>query len=404
MNNREDDESNPAGGPPDANAGPTEGSDLANPGTDSGAPGTDAPTPDVPAQGAQSADVPDNPTDDPNPPTDQFEPVPPGSITQAYSEGRQDTSQLEVPPDGFAPYAGGPPPAGPPPPGGVPNDPGGDGGGVAPKRPKRRTGLIVGVVSLGLVLLLVIAGVGSELYLRNKAKDCLEQSFGDLTGTSTSVSLSKSPMLFQWASGKIPYVQVDTSDEGDSAMKLHARGDDIASEDDTTTIGALKGDGYVPFGRIMELSQQGQEGGNTQPTTPAPDEGGGLGGLLGSMGGGMTVESVTGNAAAGTVSIKGNFQLLMFPIPAEAELKPVVKDGKLTFEVVNASAATLGIPNTWAQALVDQVSAGMFPPLFNEVNFDKLSVSDKGVEFGVSGNDIAMTQENVGSSNETCSV
>lgn len=403
MSNREDDESNPAGGPPDSSAGPTDGSDLDHtPGADSGAPGADAPTPDVPAQGAQSAEVSDNATDDPNPPTDQFEPAPPGSVPQAYSEGRQDTAQLEVPPDGFAPYDGGPP-AGPPPPGAVPNEPGGDG--VSPKRPKRRTGLIVGVVSLGLVLLLVIAGVGSELYLRNKTKDCLEQSFGDLTGSSTSVSLSKNPMLFQWMSGKIPYVQVDTSDEGDSAMRLHARGDDIANKDDTTTIGALKGDGYVPFGRIMELSKQSQEGGNTQPTTPAPDQGGGLGGLLGSMGGGMTVESVTGNAAAGTVSIKGNFQLLMLPIPAEAELKPVVENGKLTFEVVNASAATLGIPNSWAQALVDQVSAGMFPPLFNEVNFDKLSVSDKGVEFSVSGNDVALTQQNVGgSSNETCSV
>lgn len=394
MNNREDAESNPAGGPPDSNVDPTEGSDTAKPSSAA----------DAPAEGAPAPDVPDNAINDPSPPTDQFEPVSPGSVPQAYSQGRQDTTQLEVPPDGFAPYSG-PPPAGPPP-GSIPNDDPGSGDGVTPQRPKRRTGLIVGVVAASIVLLLVISGVGSELYLRSKAKDCMEQSFGELTGASTSVTLSKKPMLLQWASGNIPYVQVDTSDEGDSDMKLHARGDDITAGDNTTTIGGLKGDGYVPFGRIMELSQQGQET-TTQPTTPSPDQGGGLSGLLGSMGGGMTVESVTGNAAAGTVTLKANFSLLGIPIPAETELKPITKDGKLTFEVVKASALTLGIPNSWAQTLVDQVSAGLFPPLFDDVSFDKLSVSDKGVEFAFSGKDIALTQENVGSSDsssETCSV
>lgn len=387
MNNREDAESNQAGGPPQSNVDPADGTDLTKPGSD-----TEAPVPDVF----------DNATDDPNPPTDQFEPVPPSSVPQAYSQGRQDTAQLEVPPDGFGPYSG-PPPAGPPPPGSVPPEPGD--AGVAPQRPKRQMGLIVGIAALSIVLLLVITGVGGELYLRSKAKDCMEQSFGELTGASTSVTLSKKPMLLQWASGNVPYVQVDTNDEGDSDMKLHARGDAITTGDNTTTIGALRGDGYVPFGRIQELSQ-GQET-TTQPTPPSPDQGGGLSGLLGSIGGGMTVDSVTGNAATGTVTIKGNFQLLMFPIPAETELKPVTKDGKLTFEVVKASAATLGIPNSWAQALVDQVSAGLFPPLFDDVQFDKISVSDKGVEFGFSGTDIALTPENIGSSassSETCSV
>ncbi|MBA4023489.1 MAG: DUF2993 domain-containing protein [Gordonia sp.] len=393
MNNREDAESNPAGGPPEPTAGPAEGSDLTKPTAPA-----DPPPPDAPVPG-----IPENQANDPSPATDQFAPVPPGSVPQAYTQERHDTAQLDVPPDevhrdGFAPYSG-PPSDGPPPGGGGP-----DGGGVSPQRPKRRKGLIAGVVALSIVLLLVISGVGSELYLRSKAKDCMEQSFGELTGASTSVSLSKQPMLFQWVSGKIPYVQVDTSDEGDSDMKLHARGDDITTGDNTTTIGGLKGEGYVPFGRIMELSQQDT---TAQPTTPTPDQGGGLTGLLGSMGGGMTVESVTGNAAAGTVTLKASFSLLGIPIPAETELKPVTQNGKLTFEVVKASALTLGIPNSWAQTLVDQVSAGMFPPLFDDVSFDRLSVSDKGVEFAFSGNDIALTQENVGASDsnaETCSV
>jgi hypothetical protein len=267
--------------------------------------------------------------------------------------------------------------------------------------------LIVGMVSLGLVLLLVILGVGSELYLRSKSKDCLEQSFGELTGAPTSVSLSKKPMLMQWMSGEIPYVQVDTSDEGDSAMKLHARADDISSGDTDATVGELQGSGYVPFSRIMELSQQTQDSATTtDPNTTDPSAGSGLGGLLSAMGGGLKVDKVTGNAAAGTITIGGNFQLLMFSLPAEAELKPITKDGKLTFEVVDASAASFGIPTSWAQLLVDQVSAGLFPPMFNQVRFDELKVTDRGVEFKFSGSDVALPQSSSDSSNQSdaCSV
>jgi len=354
----------------------------------------DGPAPQQPPEGAQTPGVSDNATsDERDSDTDRFPPVAPGPAPGAYSSGRQDTSQLEVPPDGFEPYsdAGGPPPAA-----GQTYAP------ISPERPKRRTGMIAGAIALSVVLLLVIIGVGSELVIRNKAQDCLEQSFGELTGASTSVSLSKRPMLLQWASGTVPYVQVDTSNEGDSSMRLHARGDDIQSGDNETTIGELQGSGYVPFARIMELSQTPQ----TEPTEPSEPSGGGLSGLLNAMGGGMTVDSVTGNAAAGTVTVKGNFQVLMLAIPAEAELKPVTQNGKLTFEVVQASAATLGIPNSWAQALVDQISAGLFPPLFNELTFEQLTVSDKGVEFAVSGNDVALNNQTTGSSEsgESCSV
>jgi hypothetical protein len=188
-------------------------------------------------------------------------------------------------------------------------------------------------------------------------------------------------------------------------MKLHARADGIRSGDSEATIGELRGDGYVPFSRIMELSQQSQES-PTQPTTPDPGTESGLGGLLASMGGGLQVDKVTGNAAAGTITIGGNFQLLMFSLPAEAELKPITKDGKLTFEVVDASAASFGIPTSWAQMLVDQVSAGLFPPMFDDVSFDQLQVTDRGVEFAFSGTDVALPQTSGQSSesSDTCSV
>jgi hypothetical protein len=402
MNQRDDAESTQAGQPSADAADRAEGTDLAKtpPSPNTG------PARDTTSGAANTSPVPHNAQDDPNPPTDQFAPIASGPRPDAaWSQGRHDTTQLEVPPDGFAPYGG--PDQPPLPPGVPPTGPGGGDGGVTPQRPKRRRGLIVGMVALSLVLLLVILGVGSELYLRDKSKDCLEQSFGELTGAPTSVSFSKKPMVMQWLSDEIPYVQVDTSDEGDSAMKLHARADGIRSGDSEATIGELRGDGYVPFSRIMELSQQSQDS-PTQPTTPDPGAESGLGGLLASMGGGLQVDKVTGNAAAGTITIGGNFQLLMFSLPAEAELKPITKDGKLTFEVVDASAASFGIPTSWAQMLVDQVSAGLFPPMFDDVSFDQLRVTDRGVEFAFSGTDVALPQSSGDSSNsessDTCSV
>ncbi|PVY27419.1 LmeA family phospholipid-binding protein [Williamsia muralis] len=411
MNQRDDAESTQAGQPSPNAADRAEGNDLADttqtPRPDSGHNPQADPGHGTGTDAAGTHGVPDNAQDDPNPPTDKFAPVAAGQQPDtAWSQGRHDTTQLEVPPDGFAPYDG---PGEPPiPPAGPPYGPGGpDDGGVTPQRPKRRRGLIVGMVSLSLVLLLVILGVGSELYLRSKSKDCLEQSFGELTGAPTSVSLSKKPMLMQWMSGEIPYVQVDTSDEGDSAMKLHARADDISSGDKDATVGELQGNGYVPFSRIMELSQQTQDPATTtDPNTSDPGSGG-LGGLLSAMGGGLKVDKVTGNEAAGTITIGGNFQLLMFSLPAEAELKPITKDGKLTFEVVDASAASFGIPTSWAQLLVDQVSAGLFPPMFDQVSFDQLKVTDRGVEFAFSGTDIALSQSSESSNNsesDTCSV
>ncbi|MGJ0120241.1 LmeA family phospholipid-binding protein [Williamsia sp. MIQD14] len=266
--------------------------------------------------------------------------------------------------------------------------------GPTPTRPKRRTGVIVTISALVVVLVLVIAGVGSELYLRNATKDCLEKSFSDVTGSSASVSLSKKPMLLQYATKKVPYVQIDADGDNGTAIELHGRADDITARSDGSTLGSLSANGSVPFSRIVELSKQSaataadqNSGGTTQ------NDQSGLGGLFG----GFTLNSVTGNQSTGTMSLDATVTVAIFPIPVSVELKPTVTGGKIEFQVVKASALVFGVPSGFAQTLVDGVSKSLFPPLFDQLDFQQLSVTSTGVDFRVSGSDVPLNQDTLGS-------
>ena len=270
--------------------------------------------------------------------------------------------------------------------------------------------MIVGISTLVVLLVLVIAGVGSELYLRSATKDCLQKSFSSVTGSSTSVSLSKQPMLLQYATKKVPYVQVDSSGDNGQAIELHGRADDITGRADGSTLGSLAATGTVPFSRIVALSKQGAQ--TSQDSSSGQDQSGtsgdssGLGGLFG----GFTLSNVTGNQSTGTMTIDATVTVAIFPIPVSTEIKPVVSNGKLEFQVVKASALVFGVPSGFAQTIVDGVSKSLFPPLFDELQFEKLSVTSQGVDFAVRGSDVALNPDslgatgNSGSQQSTCSV
>jgi hypothetical protein len=279
------------------------------------------------------------------------------------------------------------------------------GGDPRPRRPRRRVGMIVGVSTLVVLLVLVIAGVGSELYLRNATKDCLQKSFSDLTGTSTSVSLSKQPMLYQYVTKKVPYVQVDSSGDNGQGIELHGRADDITGRSDGTALGSLAATGTVPFARIVALSKQNAESGQASGEESSGDSSG-LSGLFG----GFTLSNVTGNQATGTMAIDATVSVAIFPIPVSTEIKPVITNGKLAFQVVKASAFVFGVPSNFAQTLVDGVSKSLFPPLFDELQFEKLSVTAQGVDFAVKGSNVVLNPDSLGgtgntqSQQSTCSV
>ncbi|WP_188585123.1 LmeA family phospholipid-binding protein [Gordonia jinhuaensis] len=302
--------------------------------------------------------------------------------------GNQPTRPL---PDGWYPADGrsSSPQAGPPPrqqpPAGAPG----------PQPPKRNRGMIVGISALVLVLVVVIAGVGSELYLRHRITACSEKAFGEVTGTSTSVSLSKTPMLWQWASGNTPYFQVDTNDDGNSDgsphMSLHGRANDVSSKDDGFSAGSLTASGSLPFSRVVDLSNQGSGSGATAGGTDQS----GQSGQTDQSASPVQIDKIVGDPSAGTVTVNASVTMLV-SIPVEATVTPTITDGKLSFKVDRASALVFGLPTDVAQSIVDTLSSSMFPPVFDKLHFDKLAVKSDGVDFAVHGQDVLFNKETLG--------
>ncbi|GAA3969912.1 LmeA family phospholipid-binding protein [Gordonia caeni] len=315
------------------------------PAPDSSAPGTplpEAPSPEAASDEAAASD--DEPT------TDSLPQVPAPSVDGPLTVPV--TRQLPAD-DGFAsvdPMPGeSPPPSEQTP--------------VVRTSPRRRgTWRTVALISAAVVLLVVIAGVGTELYLRNRVTSCLETAFGDLTGTSTSVSVPRGPMLGAWITGEVAWVQVDTNDSASSsAMRLHARADEVSR--DGRSAQSLRGTAYVPYDRVRELA--GQEGND-----------------------GAQIESITGNGADGTLTVESSYRVAFLSVPATVVVTPAVEDGRVVFRVDEAKAFGIGLPNDFAQQLVDQVAEAMLGPMFSEISVDSLEVSDQGIDFAFAGQDV----------------
>lgn len=277
-----------------------------------------------------------------------------------------------------------------------PADPAGEPVLTSPVR-RRRTAKIIGITAAALVLVLVIGAVASELILRKRVTDCLEQQFSSLTGVPTSVSLSKKPMLLQATGSEIPWVQVDTANDS-GATRLHIRADRIDADGDKTTVGSLDGNGYVPFSRVVELGKQ-ETGGNGNGTGTGGTGTNGTGTDQSGAGGivaGANIESITGNEADGTVDVSTSFNLGFIPIPVSATIKPTTENGHIKFEVVKANAFVFGIPSDYAQQIVDGVSKSMFGPFFDQVNVKNLKVTNDGVDFAVDGDNLTLTSSATG--------
>ena len=266
---------------------------------------------------------------------------------------------------------------------------------------RRRTGKIIGITAAALVLVLVIGAVASELILRKRVTDCLDQQFSSLTGVPTSVSLSKKPMLLQATGSEIPWVQVDTQNDS-GGTRLHIRADRIDADGDTTKVGSLDGTGYVPFSHVVDLGKQEMSGGGSGTGTGAGPDQSGAGGAIA----GASIESITGNEADGTVDVSTSFNLGIIPIPVSATIKPTVDAGHIKFEVVKASAFIFGIPSDYAQQIVDGVSKSMFGPFFDQVNVKNLKVTNDGVDFAVDGENLSLTNSATGADENagTCNV
>ncbi|MCF8609554.1 DUF2993 domain-containing protein [Gordonia sp. HY285] len=372
---------------------------VENPETPETPPASATPTP----EGVQTPDTsttpdtsatPDSPTTPPTPedsptgevvtgPIDQnrIQPRPPAHArpdpaTHAYSQTNPSTKQMETPGTGeFGPIG-----TDPSLPMSSPDAPVTRSAPAGGKHGRRRT---YGLVAVAVVLLLVIAGVGTELYMRNKVTGCIENAFGDLTGASTDVSVSRKPMLLSVFGSSVPWVQVDTSDGEPTDMRLHARAEGIST--DGGTVDHLDGTGYLPYKRITELSNDS----GTQ--------------------GGAKITDITADDKAGTIKISTEVPIAIISVPATVTLKPKLTNGAVDFQVTDATALMFGLPSDFAQPIVDQVTDSMFGPLFKQIKVDEFTVTKTGINFSFAGDDVNMKEaaespDTSGESSGGCSI
>lgn len=243
---------------------------------------------------------------------------------------------------------------------------------TAPK-PKRRKAL---VISLVVVAALVVALVGGELFVRQRATSCMESQFQSQLGSPVDVGLSWKPILLQMADKSIPYVTIDSSGSTfgpAKGMQVKARANDIEvtdSPDSSGTIGSSTADVTWKTEGILATLQ-------SQP----------LGGM---------VSAVTTDPSAGTLKISvGGF--------ADLTVRPAVQNGQVEVETVSAAILGLGLPTALVDGVVQtltdslqQYPLGMAPTT--------LTITDDAVAVHLEGGQYVMPPQDPNAPQSGCSI
>ncbi|WP_158636095.1 LmeA family phospholipid-binding protein [Tsukamurella sputi] len=234
-----------------------------------------------------------------------------------------------------------------------PSGPGGQGGGTPAK--KRSTGKLIGLAAAGVVALLVILLVGSELYIRNHVQNCLADNIKSGTkANDVKVSFEKTPMLIQNASGKIPSIDIQIDGmQGTSGLNAHIllKGVEPGGDnkvDDATILGTFTAEG------IKNKVSQVQV---------------------------LTDPKVTLNSAANQIEVSGT--AVIFPVTVN--LKPTIKDNKVVLTASKASIFGVGVPDDLAQQLITAVADIPTP---NGLTASDLKMTDEGISLRYSGQNV----------------
>ena len=246
---------------------------------------------------------------------------------------------------------------------------------VAKSSPSRnRTGRTVMLVSLVMVLVLVIAGLSIELYSRSqaqKAASCLEKSLQAVTGTPVHVRMS-GPFITAFFTKKVSWITAETTRPvEDGAMELNARADDVST--DGGAIGSLTGDGFLPYDRAEHLALsrkstviRGFEGRSTR---------------------------IVGDGSSGRIDVAVAVRSTLLDrdvMSTTVHLKPETTDGKVILRVESIDSFVLSsdLVKPFVQDIVDDVTEGLFGPLFTQVAVTELNVRDDGVKFAFAGKSV----------------
>lgn len=213
------------------------------------------------------------------------------------------------------------------------------------------------MIAVLVVLVLVAALLGGELFFRQQIKSCLAGQLESEIGSQVEVGLGWKPILISLVDKQVSSVTLDSNDarfgpaEG---MTVHAEVQDVNLEptaDSDGTIGSSSAD--------IQWSTDG------------------IARTLQSQGIGALVSGVTSDASAGTLS---------FAVGGLAQLtvEPTVVGDRVDIQTVDASILGLGIPTDLVDSIVGILSDSLQQyPL--DMTPTTLAVTDTGIELNLQG-------------------
>lgn len=239
--------------------------------------------------------------------------------------------------------------------------------------PKRFTGKLIGLIAAGVVALLVIVLVGSELYFRNHYESCIADNVKSGTkANDVQVSFEKTPMLVQNFSGKIPSINIQIDGyNGVTGMSAHAllkgvepSGDNKA--DDADIVGTLTTDGIKD--QVLKVP-------------------------------GLSDPTVTLNPSANTIQITGTVVIL----PVTLNLTPTIKDNKVVVTPSKTSVFGIGIPDDLVMQVVAAVADVPTPV---GMTTKDLKMTDQGITLRYVGQNVPLNDlgASTGAGATNCSV
>lgn len=257
------------------------------------------------------------------------------------------------------------------------------------KKKKNKVGIILLVIFLILALLVVAAEFGVRAYLRDQMTSSLKAqaaSSGAAMETDPEVSFGSSPVLLGLLTSKIGHLDMTIPStlnveypDGDrskpqvtGAPEMKIQGRDMKIDPNNTdemTFGELTMNVTMPPELMMaEASKAGDEnrGGDNNP--------------LADM---LTITDVVPNP---------DEQVLEFQIAqglATMKMKPVIKDGGMTFEVDGAKLLGFDLPQQFTDAIRDSL-AGEQQSIGGNMEFRDVRVTRDGLEVEMYGRDVNM--------------
>lgn len=228
-------------------------------------------------------------------------------------------------------------------------------GGTAPKT-KSSKGKIIGLTAAGLVAVLVILLVGSELFVRNRVENCLADNVKNGTqANDVKVSISKTPMLLQLVSGKISSIDIQAEGLNQTpGLSAHVllEGVDPSGDnrvDNATIVGTMTAQGIKD--RIAQVQI-------------------------------LSDTEVTLDSSSETINIKGT--ALIFPVTVS--LKPAIKNNQVELTASKASVSGFGVPDDLAQQLITAVNGELPTP--KGLTARDLKMTDDAITLSYTGQNV----------------